>query len=172
MKKAILVWSLICSMFLFSSCSFLGHNSRLKMLMGEEQMEHDRAEQIVSVIQQRDQAALRALFSEKVLNDTPALDDDIRTLFDFIQGDILSWKREGSSSEQHIEYGKRTLLLLFEIYIHTDQDDYCLFVFDYHVDTIQPENEGVYQIEASKQSYSGEWEPVDDRMHGGIDIYE
>lgn len=172
MKKIMQLCCLIFSIFLFSSCSFLGHSSRLKMLIGEEQMERDRAAQIVSAIQENDPTALHALFSAQALSDATDLDKEINALFDFFQGDIVSWEHEGGTSRQSIQYGKRTLLLHFTIRVHTDQDDYCLGVFDYSIDTIHPENEGIYQIEAFKQSYSGEWEPVDDRMHGGIDIYE
>ncbi|MCR6546792.1 DUF5104 domain-containing protein [Dehalobacterium formicoaceticum] len=37
---------------------------------------------------------------------------------------------------------KRSLMIRFDFDIKTDKDDYGLFVIDYNVDTINPDNEG------------------------------
>lgn len=172
MKNFLQVCSLLLSMLLFSSCSILGGNSRYRLLVSQEQMEAERTDQIISAIQNKDQKSLYDLFSPKAVADADALDEEIPAMFDYIQGEIVSWERESGTAEMSIQYGKRTQLLHYSIHIYTDQEAYSLSVFDYSVDTIYPENEGLYQIEIYKQSYSGTWKPVTERMHGGIDIVE
>lgn len=129
-------------------------------------------EQIISAIKDKDKETLKLLFSEQALDEAIDFDSEIDSLFDFIQGDIDSWERDGLGSDESIDYGKKSLMIRFAITINTDKDDYVLFVIDYNVDTKNPDNQGVYMLEVSKSSYSGEWESWQKRMHAGISIVE
>ena len=94
------------------------------------------------------------------------------TNVEFIQGDIISWEREGCSLDGEKENGKQSYMLRFTIKINTDKDNYEIFVIDYNRDTIAPDNEGVYMLELSKSSYDGEWDYWQNRMCAGISIVE
>ena len=63
-------------------------------------------------------------------------------------------------------------MIRFGFDVVTDVDTYSFFIIDYNVDTISPENEGVYMLEVHKSSYNGEWESWQKRMRAGISIVE
>ena len=173
MKKKISLW-LFLSIFILS-CSagcMAAPKGRLGILASDEQRAAVRAEDILSAVQNRDSQALKDLFSPKAQSEASALDQEASDLMAFLEGEVVSWESDNFYSEEAIEYGKRKKLLLTEIFVYTDRDEYCLFVYDYNPDTIDPDNEGIYMIEVSKLSYNGTWESWEDRMRAGIDIIE
>ncbi len=56
--------------------------------------------------------------------------------------------------------------------VHTDVDEYVFFFILYPVDTYDKENKGLYMLEVSKLSYSGEWKAWQDRMRAGLSIIQ
>nr|WP_278309018.1 DUF5104 domain-containing protein [Papillibacter cinnamivorans] len=78
-----------------------------------------------------------------------------------------SWSSDGS-----IQNGNKSLMIRPGFKVKTNEEEYSFFVIDYNVDTIDPDNEGVYMLEVSKTSYSGEWGSWQDRMRAGIFIVE
>ena len=143
------------------------------MRVNKRKMADDRIEQIISSLKVKNKDALNALFSNKALSESNDFDDEVDRLFEFMKGNITSWKREGGvDSDESAEQGKKSLMLRYSILISTDIDDYCVFVIDYNTDTIDKDNEGIYMLEISKQSYHGDWAPWQERMFPGISIIE
>lgn len=172
MKKLILtIICFGCSLFL-TACGFPIKETGAWILDPGQQRKELRASQIVTALKEQDCDALHGLFSSKVVHKVTELDQEIRSMFTYIQGTITSWEVEAGSSSRYSDQGKQTWMLRYNIRIYTDQDAYGIFVFDYTIDTFDPENEGLYQLEVYKLSYQGEWQSWQDRMHGGVDIYE
>ncbi len=174
MSKKIM-WALSIGICLLLMCSC--HGSRVNnelggTIMSEGQKADMRIDQIISAIIANDKESLKSLFSKKALSEADHFDDEVTALFDFIQGDITSWEKDSWSSSESIEYGKRSLMIRSAFKIVTDVEEYDLFLIDYVIDTIDLENEGVYMLEVSKLSYSGEWESWQNRMRAGISIVE
>ena len=167
-KKIIPILLIIASVLLLSSCDRIKGN----IFMSEEKRADIRMEQIISAIKEKDRDSLKSLFSKKALAEADSIDGGMDCLFDWLQGDIVSWKREGLSSDKSIEQGKQSLMIRFSILINTNKDDFVIFVIDYNTDTINPDNEGVYMLETSKASYSGEWDFWQNRMCAGISVIE
>ena len=165
MKKLnVLMLFVLTSLLLFSSCGINGG-----FIVSEEKKADARMEQIVVAIKNKDRGAVKSLFSKKALGEADNFEGGIDYLFDFIQGDIISWKRDGWSSGESIEYGKKSLMIRFSIIVNTDKEDYVLFVMDYNVDTINPDNEGVYTLEitrlADRDNIQRSWQ---ERLCAGI----
>jgi len=165
-KATSMLLVLICVLFL-GSC-----NENRGIIVSEGVRSDARMDQIISALKDRDSAALKSLFSEKALDETNDIDSEIIRLFDFFQGEIESWEKDGWASSESVRYGKKSLMIRFEFDIKTDIDAYTFFVMDYNTDTINRSNEGVFMLEVSKSSYSGEWKGWQERMRAGIAIYQ
>lgn len=139
--------------------------------MGEDERADARMEQIVSAIKDKDSEALKSLFSKKALDEADDFDSGADSLFDFIQGDIESWEGNGWASDTSMGGGKSSWMIRFEFDVKTDKDDYHFFVIDYNVDTINPDNQGVYMLELIDNYGEKELESWQDRMRAGIYIH-
>lgn len=172
-RKLIMTLFVGVIIFLFSSCYKIERSSTSgKNNMQEEQKADERILQIVSAIKADDESALKSLFSRKAIDEADDFDGELDSLFDFIQGDISSWERSDWSSDETVRNGGTSLMLRSDYKVVTDVEEYSFFLIDYTVDTIDPNNEGVYMLEVSKLSYSGEWEAWQIRMRAGISIVE
>ena len=167
MRYLIIILLLVVSLAFFSSCK-LG----LRAIMFDDGgVKADRRmEQIISAINDKDSEAVRSLFSKKTLDEADDIESEIHSLFDYLHGDIDSWERDGLSGGNTRRDGKITNINRFSIIVNTDKEIYKIYVIDYSIDTINPENEGVYMLEVYKSSYSGGWDYWSNRMHAGIRI--
>jgi len=163
-KKLILVLFIFINSLLFSSCIGGG---RLSMSEGERADE--RIEKIVLAIKEKDKEALSLLFSQKALEESEEFEGEADILFDYIQGDVGSWERDGFSSSESIESGKRSWMIRYGFTLKTDKGIYEFYVVDYSIDTINPDNQGVYMLELiedyGNRPVGGGWQ---ERMRAGI----
>ncbi len=136
----------------------------------EGQLADERMEQIIAVLKEKNIESIKALFSEKALSEIDNFENDFDSFFEFFQGTIITWKRDGLAASTSIRDGKKSVMIRYEIIISTDVGDYSLFVIDYNTDTISPDNEGVYMLEISKHPYDGECGSWQERMMPGIKI--
>ncbi len=157
---------ILVSLLLSSSC---GRNEGIHV--SEEKTADARMEQIVSAIKDKDNEALKSLFSKKALDEANNFVGGADSLFNFIQGDIESWERDGFASDESMSGGKRSWMIRFGFTIKTDKDVYQFFVIDYNVDTINTDNQGVYMLELIDNYGESELESWQDRMRAGIYIH-
>lgn len=139
--------------------------------MSEDKRADARMEQIVLAIKDKDSEALKSLFSKKALDETDVFVGGADSLLNFIQGDIESWERDGFASDESMNSGKRSWMIRFGFTVKTDKDVYQLFIIDYNVDTINPDNQGVYMLELIDNYGERELESWQDRMRAGIYIH-
>ena len=181
--KIILMLLVVLGVVFLSSCSYI--ISHVKGIIGshiagiaEEVMSNEEraaalVEEIVSAFNAGDREAMRALFSEKAQSECEDLDDQIDQMFSFIQGEIVSWEMDdGFSSSRSIEYGDERLMIRPGADLETESNSYCFFIISYPIDTMTPENQGLYMLEVYEASYDGEWEAWQNRMRAGIHIVE
>ena len=62
-------------------------------------------------------------------------------------------------------------MIRFGFDITTDKDTYRFFVVDYNIDTINPDNQGVYMLELILFTNSEDLESWKDRMCAGIYVH-
>ena len=139
------------------------------MFNDDDQKADARMEEIISAIKERDRKALRSLFSQKALGEVENFDDDMDFLFDFVKGNIISWERDdGISSDETISYGKRSLMIRSLYEVITNTEEYYFFVVDYNVDTINPDNAGVYMLEVMTSEGNDNLDSWQERLYAGI----
>lgn len=163
MRKQIVVLAVILANILLASCG---------LVFDEHKHQASRVKAIVSALEERDSTALKTLFSQKALDEAD-WDDDVDSLFDFFDGNIIAWEQnDGSSGDTVVADGKKTVMLRYGFDVTTDTDKYCFFVIDYAEDTIDSSNKGLYMLEVCKESYGGKWDAWQDRMKAGISIIQ
>ena len=138
--------------------------------MSDEQRADARMEQIISAIKEKDGDALKSLFSKKALDEASDFENDVDYLFEFVQGTIDTWERDGIAGSESIDHGKKSSMLRFAINVNTHKEVYRLFVIDYNTDTINPDNQGVYMLEVrlADSPNTGSWQ---ERMRAGLYLH-
>ncbi len=116
----------------------------------EDKQADARLEQVLEAIKKEDKKALKSLFSKKALEEAEDIDSRIEYLFTLIQGEVEIWERDALSSYESIGGGKRSESIQSWYTVTTDTYEYKFFLLDYSVDTINPDNAGLYTLRAIK----------------------
>ena len=170
-KNRIMVLLLIVGMLPLSGCIMGGPMGGRPLFSDTGQKADARLEKIVSAIKNKDEEELKSLFSNKALDEDNDIGNEIGYLFGLLQGDIVSWERDSLSSDESIQHGKRSLMIRFSFDIKTDKDLYRFFVIDFNVDTIEPDNQGIYMLELIEFTDTKDLNSWQDRMRAGIYIH-
>lgn len=162
MKKSICLIIVFILMLALNSCT-KGGTSVHFFEDKDNRLADTRMEQLFSAIKECDGTALKEIFSQKALADAKNIDKEINNLFSFVQGEPVSWSRDNSPVVyDRVEYGKKSKQLSGWYGLETTEQTYLIFLVDYPIDTIEPENEGLYSlmiIEAEDENkLIGTWE--------------
>lgn len=96
---------------------------------------------IIDAIKNSDDAAMKELFSEKVIDEN--FDEDIKSLFKFIEGKIISWEKTGGGGEELTDDGNIKKEIQYYSDVVTDKERYHFSLNNVTVDTDNPENVGI-----------------------------
>lgn len=141
MKK--IFFLIMVAMILFlSSCSAVG---RFAPNNGRDA--DNRMEQLLGAIENQNKDTLRAAFSNLALSESEDFDSQVKRLFEFFQGTVVSWARDGEPpAGGEVSFGRRTRQIRAWFEVNTTIENYLIFLIDYTVDTINPENAGLYML--------------------------
>jgi hypothetical protein len=109
-----------------------------------------RLEQIIDAVGNRDKDALRAMFSERALEEAEDLDGRMDWLFDFVGDDTVSWKQDGGSVDASNNHGIKTKESRYWFLVNTDTEEYMFLLVECTEDTEHPENVGLYMLQVYK----------------------
>lgn len=153
------------SILLLSSCLIGGSRTDMLNKSNEEEKADERIEQILSVINDKDRDAMKALFSKKALGEIEDFDSQVDYLLSFFQGDLMSWEKESLATYETIDYGEKTIKIESKYTVETDEDIYLFYIIDYTMDTINPNNKGLYTLRvikaADKEKEFTYWEDME-----------
>lgn len=108
-------------------------------------------EQLFGAIKLHSKDAIKELFSQKAIEEVDTIDDDIERFLSFVNGNAVSWNRDESPMIfDSVEYGEKTIQLITWYKLNTDKQRYLVLLVDYPIDTINPENVGLYSIRILK----------------------
>lgn len=147
MNKLITSSILIFCMLFFSACSLGG--SRIKMLNGnrDDAKANERLEQVIEAVKNKDKVAIKSLFSKKALSEANDFDGSVDDLFEFIQGEVDTWKKSsGPTVFESNNQGSKKKKVDSYYYVNTDKQKYYFLLEDYPVDTNNPDNVGLYLL--------------------------
>lgn len=161
MKKAMGLTITIVLMLVLSSCT--KGISTMFFSDKDNNLADTRMEQLFNAIEQQSKNALIENFSKKALEKTEDIDVDVDHLLSFIQGDVVSWNRDESPIVfDNIEAGGKVKQLVTWYTLDTSEQNYFVLLVDYPIDTIDPENVGLYSIcilrSEDENKLTGTWE--------------
>ena len=149
MKKNILVFAIICITVISSGC--VGGN----MLRDRDTERMKRnAEQIINAINAKDTEILKNMFSVTALSEATNLDEQIDTLFLYIDG-TLNVKYDnygGSITGSHNKDGKPMQTIYKGFYSTDNGKQYMICFLGYH-GYENPDDDGIYMIKAVEGKY-------------------
>lgn len=103
---------------------------------------------------------LKAMFSKQALSEADDFDGNIGALFDYVHGNIQSWESTGGAGGNYEKNADGTGNLKKEIdstyTFTTNKQQYHVTVYEYTIDTANPNNVGVYSFcIVSDKDYGG-----------------
>lgn len=155
MKKIYLIMVfLIISTLLLTSCQ-AGRN--MNSISFSEDTDNNLADicinNLCGGIKEKDKTAVKKFFSEKACSESNNIEVRIDELFEFIKGEVLSWKIEESPIvEDYTEAGKKSKREMFWFSLKTTEEVYSVFLSYYPIEDINPDNKGVYSMLIIKES--------------------
>ena len=166
MKKRILLSLILLIAMFLSSCS-LGGDILDKLKEGQffqstdsdgnaiwgrysendQETANARMDKVLAVIKNKDVNALKAMFSKKVIANTENLDQSIADLFDYFQGDFISYNDWGGPlAEETFDYGDKQKILCSSYDVVTSEQTYRFAIQDFTTDTADPDNVGIWSL--------------------------
>jgi hypothetical protein len=121
-----------------------------------------RLEKVCDALEDRDTDKLRAMFSENTLALIPDFDERAECVFQLFQGKVKAYKQDGSTGSSESRDGKRRYLDKSKYFVTTDVDEYVVFMIDYPIDTMNPSNQGLFNLRVIKKADYAEF-----RSYGG-----
>ena len=111
---------------------------------------NERFEKVIEAIQNKDGDSLKALFSDKVLKETENLDETISELFNYFQGEMLSyndWSAIGVDGGRNSEGIGRDWKRMRSTYdVKTSQDEYRFAMELITMDSADANNVGIRSL--------------------------
>ena len=143
MKKTLLLLPIIGLVLVLTSCSL----RRNFLMKDDSSVANDKFSELIDAIQTQDVNALKSLFSKSALKEAENLDESIRHLFDYFQGELVSynnWGGPGVTAE--MEYGDYQEVYDATYDFETAQDKYRLWMEIITVDTTDADKVGIRSL--------------------------
>jgi hypothetical protein len=149
----------------------MGGCGKMGVFDNSDRKADNRVTQIAMAIKNNDAEKLKNLFSIKAISEADDIENQINELFNLIQGEVLSWERDGISGSTAVEYGKTSKMIRYSINLMTDIKTYRFYVIDYNTDTINLDNQGIYMLELIIYTEREDLDYWQNRMRAGIYIH-
>lgn len=150
MKKKILFLIFLINIFFLSSCSMGGARTEMLNKESDEQKADARLDQVISAIQNKDEAGLKGMFSKQALDEAKDFNGSIHYLFDLFQGVVQSKKNDGLIVDESNNYGHNTKEVKSFYIVETDKQKYMFFLLEYTTNSDQSDNVGLYALRVIK----------------------
>ena len=161
MKKAVCLTIIFILTIVLSSCVEGDSN----VIFGDKDNEFadTRMEQLFNATKTQNIDDFKKMFSEKALSEAENINIEINDFLSFVQGEVISWSRDESPIVfDSVEHGNATKQLVTWYTLDSDEQSYLVLLVDYPIDTINPENAGLYSISILKaedeNKLVGTWE--------------
>lgn len=115
-------------------------------------------EEMIPIIESRDQAAMKKLFADSVIADIETLDSDISALFDSYQGEMISYKRLGTYTSGSKKDDKYIKTIHGRVNVTTTVGVFTLGFEVCTINTHEPENIGIVCVYLVSTEYRFSWE--------------
>jgi hypothetical protein len=134
-------------MLILTGCSALFQN----LLLNEKKEADAMAQKIVDALENKDENALRNLFSAKALTEIEDFDKGSEYVMGLYQGGIISLGDDYPRVSDHFGPPGRTKMLESAYWVTTDQGSYLLYFEYWIIQEQDPSAEGLYKIKLDTQ---------------------
>ena len=179
--KKVCVLLLIAMAVLLTSCTIGGLpiNRYAYMRVDYTAAANDRFEELIAAVQKQDVAAVQSLFSQNALREAQDMEEAVRALFDYYQGEMISyddWGGDNLKGGMNTDGTGRRWTALYSTYdVETTRDKYRFAMEFMLQDTADADNVGIrslYVIRLAddpepQRAYRGDGEDTP-----GINIYK
>ena len=143
MKKTLLLLPIIGIVLVLTSCSL----RRNFLMKDDSSVANNKFSELIDAIQTQDINTLKSLFSKNTLKEAENLDESIRHLFDYLQGELVSYNNWGGPGvKAEMEYGDYQEVYDATYDFETAQDKYRLWMEIITVDTTDADNVGIRSL--------------------------
>ena len=125
MKIVSVIISAIAFLFSLSGCSGYPHSSWLED-DSLDKLAEKRCEDIVAALENKDSSAIKAMFSQKAIEEAEDLDDEIEYIIEHYEGSLKSFKGT-TSTEENINGKSKKTTVKADYTVITDKQTYVLF---------------------------------------------
>ena len=143
MKKTLLLLPIIGLVLVLTSCSL-----RRNFLMTDDRaIANKQFEDLIDAAKMQDADALKALFSQNVLNEVENIEESIQKLFDYFEGEMVSyndWAGPGVTAKNDADGYWKQYYSTYDL--ETTQDKYRLAMEIITVDTADADNVGIRSL--------------------------
>lgn len=143
MKIEMKTLAILLMFVLITACT---SNSRTELLNNSsyKKIANDKLEKMVMYIANKDTDSIKSLFSERVLNESTDFDDKLTELFEFVEGEVISWEASsGPTVFEARDSGKTTREVDSYYYVTTDVNKYFIIINDFQIDEVNASNQGI-----------------------------
>ena len=145
MKRILLLTMLLFCMLILTSCT--KGNTDMFFLDEDNNLADKRMEQLYEALEQSNEKEIKKIFSKNAISKAENIDNSIENLFLFIKGKVISWNRDESPIVfDSVKDIGETKQIVTWYSLQTDEQQYLFLLVDYPIDTISPNNAGVYSL--------------------------
>ena len=113
----------------------------------DNQIANARKEKVLEALQSKDESALKALFSKSAIADAKNFDDGMKSLFDYYEGDFVSYNNWGGPGVEETREDGYRLKEFYSTYdVKTSERTYRFAMQDVTIDIANPNNVGIRSL--------------------------
>ncbi len=145
LKRVSCIVIIVGVLFMSSCTSFQDRISRL-LMTSDERAANKCYEQVVKALEKQDKEAVKSMFSKQALEEAEDFDENLDRLFEIFDSKFEPFNFEFGPVSEKVRYGKREKEI--KVYLDIDFGDitYSIFLVDYPVNTLCPDNVGLYTL--------------------------
>ena len=144
MKKIAMLLFIIVGTILISACQL----DSGKLFNDDSEIMNEKMDEVLDAIKNKNSSALKEMFSINTVVNLENFDDSINELFDFFEGDIISYDDFGNPTGSGDEWSdgeyKKNIESTYDIV--TSVKKYRMAIYLITDDTVTPENIGIQSI--------------------------
>lgn len=158
MLKRISSIIIIVGVIFMSSCSSLQNRISRLLMTSDERAANKCFEQVVKALEKQDKEAIKDMFSKQALEEAEDFDENLDRLFEIFDGKLKPDNFDMGCVSESIEFGKKEKEIKVYFDISIDGVTYSIFLVDYPVNTLYPDNAGLYTLRVSSVEEELSWQ--------------
>lgn len=148
---------LLVSILALNACA-IREGGTIVLMDFDERSADKIMKQVVKALEKEDKKTLKNLFSKQALEEGEEFDKNLDNLFEIFQGELKPYDFDLGHVGQKMEYGKREREIKSHFNIDVGEESYSFFLVDYPINTLDPDNLGLYTLRVTNYEEDLSWQ--------------